>query len=243
MATGQLQYILSRGRAYRCIPCGYIENKSWTEVHFYNQHVVDSDIPFVCVTCDYKTGDKKKLERHVESPAHLEKVESGLDGLEIITSASPRYIEVGKDIVKLSREDSARHWTRVSVMGEGKDQDIVEDLRPQLLSSEDMVLTPKRVVLEEVKKTLVNRSVQTDPMSLDQLEGKVDSLKGDMVNCMSSMFQYMEQLKELNGLQEGVIKKLEERLDRMKKDDDRDRRRREEHHDRRRDRSRSRERR
>ena len=107
MDTGQLQYILSRGRAYRCIPCGYVENKSRTEVHFYSQHVVDSDIPYVCVTCDFKTGDKKKLERHVESPADLEKVESGLDGLEIINSATPRFIEIGKDIVKLSREDSA----------------------------------------------------------------------------------------------------------------------------------------
>ena len=152
MATGQLQYILSRGRAYRCIPCGYVENKSRTEVHFYSQHVVDSDIPYVCVTCDFKTGDKKKLERHVESPADLEKVESGLDGLEIINSATPRFIEIGKDIVKLSREDSARHWTRVSVTGAGKDEDIVEDLRPQLLGEESMDLTPKRVVLEGVRK-------------------------------------------------------------------------------------------
>ena len=99
--------------------------------------------------------------------------------------------------MKLSREDSARHWTRVGVTEEEKDEDIVEDLRPQLLGREYMVLTPKRVVLEEVNKTLVHRSVQTDPMSLDKLEWKVDSLKGDMVNCMSSMFQYIEQLKEL----------------------------------------------
>ena len=107
---------------------------------------------------------------------HLEKVESGLDGLEIINSATPRFIEIGKDIVKLSREDSARHWTSVSVTGAGKDDDIVEDLRPQLLGEESMDLTPKRVVLEEVRKTLVHRFTQTDPMPLDRLEGKVDAL-------------------------------------------------------------------
>ena len=84
METGQLQYILARGRAYRCIPCGNVENKSRTEVHFNSQHVVDSDISYLCVPCDFTTGDKKKLERHVESPVHLEKVESGVDGLEII---------------------------------------------------------------------------------------------------------------------------------------------------------------
>ena len=95
MATGQLQYILARGRAYRCIPCGNVENKSRTEVHFNSQHVVDSDIPYLCVPCDFTTGDKKKLETHVESPVHLE-VESWLDRLEIINSATPRYIEIGK---------------------------------------------------------------------------------------------------------------------------------------------------
>ena len=112
-----------------------------------------------------------------------------------------------------------------------------------------MDLTPKRVVLEEVRKTLVHRFTQTDPMPLDRLEGKVDALKGDMVQCIDSMFQYMEQLKELNGLQEGVIKKVGERLDRLQKEgqekkggEDRDRRRREEPRERRRERSKSRER-
>ena len=249
MATGMVQFVLTRGRAYRCVPCGYVENKSRTEVHFYNQHVVDSDIPFVCVTCDFKTGDKRKLDRHLESPGHVEKLESGLEGLEVINSPTPRYIQVGKDIVKLSKEDSARHWTRVGT-SQGKDEDILEDLRPQLLGEESMDLTPKRVELEEVRKTLVHRDTQTDPIPLDRLEGKVDALKGDMVNCMSSMFQYMEQLKELNSLQEVVIKKVEERLDRLQKEgqekkggEDRDRRRREEPRDRRRERSRSRERR
>ena len=51
------------------------------------------------MTCDFKTGDKKKLDRHLESPGHLEKLESGLEGLEVINSPTPR-----KDIVKLSKK-------------------------------------------------------------------------------------------------------------------------------------------
>ena len=43
-----------------------------------------------------------------------------------------------------------------------------------------MDLTPKRVVLEEVRKTLVHRFTQTDPMSLDRLEGKVDAFMGEI---------------------------------------------------------------
>ena len=253
MATGQLQFVLTRGRAYRCVPCGYEENKSRTKVQFYSQHVMDAEIPFVCVTCDFKTGDKKKLDRHLESPGHMEKLESGLEGLEVIHSSTPKYIQVGKDIVKLSKEDSVRHWTKVSMTVEGKDDEVIEDLRPQLLGEENMELTPKRVVLEDIKKSLVHRETQTDEMSLDRLEGKIDALKGDIVSCLDNMFQYMEQMRELNSMQEGVIKKLEERLEKERQEkegqqekrerDDRDRRRREEHRDRRRERSRSRERR
>ena len=84
-------------------------------------------------------------------------------------------------------------------------------------------------------------------MSFDRIEEKIESLNDDMTNCITHMFTYMEQLKELNGLQEVVINKVEERLDKLQRDDkrggeDRDRRRREEPRERRRERSRSRER-
>ena len=99
-----------------------------------------------------RLATKKELDRHLESPGHMEKLESGLEGLEVIHSSTPKYIQVGKDIVKLSKEDSARHWTKVSMTVEGKDDEVIEDLRPQLLGEENMELTPKRVVLEDIKK-------------------------------------------------------------------------------------------
>ena len=219
MATGMVQFVLTRGGgAYRCVPCGYVEKKSRTELHFYNHHIVDSDTPFVCVTCDFKTGDKNKLDTHLVPGAFRKVGIRTLEGLDVINLPTPRHIQVGKDIVKLSKEYSARHWTKVSISGDGKEGDISEDLRPQLLGQENMELTPKRVVLE-VDKSLIHRSTQTHPMSLDRVEEKVDSLKGGMVQCIVSMFWYMEQLKELNASQEGVIKNVEERLDKMQKDE------------------------
>ena len=239
--------MLSRGTAYRCVSFGYIEGKSRAELHFYTQHVVDSEIPFTCVPCDFKTGSKKKLDTHLVSSGHFQKLGTGLDGLEVINSQTPCYIEVGRDIVRMSRDDSARHWIGVSRTEGLQDGDVLEDMRPQLLGQgEEMILTPKRVELKVPEKTLMHRGTQTEPMSFDRIE---ETLKGDMTNCITHIFTYMEQLKELNGLQEVVIKKVEERLDKLQRDDkrggeDRDRRRRrEELRERRRGLSRSRERR
>ena len=61
MATGMIGFVLTRGRAYRCVPCGYVENKSRAELQFYTKHVMDHEIPFACDPCDFKMGDKKKL--------------------------------------------------------------------------------------------------------------------------------------------------------------------------------------
>ena len=96
MATGMLEYVLKRGRAYRCVPCAYIENKSRTTLHFYNKHVLEHEIPYACVQCEFKTGDRKKLDRHLESPNHREKVDLQLEGLSVLVSQTPRFIEEGK---------------------------------------------------------------------------------------------------------------------------------------------------
>ena len=44
------------------------------ELHFYNHHVPDYQIPYACVPCAFKTGIRKKPDRHLESPNHREKV-------------------------------------------------------------------------------------------------------------------------------------------------------------------------
>ena len=146
MASEMLQFVVKRGRAYRCDPCAYVENKSRTTLHFYNRHVLEHEIPYACVQCEFKTGDRKKLDRHLESPNHREKVDIQLEGLSVLVSQTPRFIQEGTDIVKLTKEDSARHWMGVSqVMGDDEAESShsrPEDIRGQLLRTEPMVLTP-----------------------------------------------------------------------------------------------------
>ena len=108
--------MLTRGRTYRCVPCGYVENKSRAELHFYTKHVMDHEIHFACVPCDFKTGDRKKLDRHLESPNQKEKVDPVVESLGTLISATPRFIEHGKDLMRLTKEDSARHWMGVSTV-------------------------------------------------------------------------------------------------------------------------------
>ena len=88
----------------------------------------------------------KKLDRHLESPNHKEKVDSVLVSLGTLISATPRFIEHGKDIMRLTKEDSARHWMGVSTVmdtdGDETPAREVEDIRGQLLRVEPMVLTP-----------------------------------------------------------------------------------------------------
>ena len=66
-----LNVVLPRGRTYKCVPCGYVKNKSRMERHFYTTHV---QVPFVCKPCEFRTGDAGKFSRHQQSPNHLEKV-------------------------------------------------------------------------------------------------------------------------------------------------------------------------
>ena len=107
--------------------------------------MLEHEIPYGCVQCEFKTGDRKKPDRHLESPNHREKVDLQLESLSVLVSQTPRFIQEGTDIMRLSKEDSARHWMGVSqVMGYDGAEDSPsrpEDIRGQLLRTEPMVLT------------------------------------------------------------------------------------------------------
>lgn len=73
---------------------------------------------------------KKLVDRHLESPNHKEKVDSVVVSLGTLISATPRFIEHGKDIMRLTKEDSARHWMGVStVMDTDGDETPARDWR------------------------------------------------------------------------------------------------------------------
>ena len=70
-----------------------------------------------------------------------------------LISQTPRQIVMEKDLVKLSKEDSVRHWIGVSQVIETQVGDTSaeeEDIRSQLLRIEPMLLTPTvRETVEE----------------------------------------------------------------------------------------------
>ena len=221
MASEMIQYVLKRGRAYRCLDCNYVENKSRMMLHYYDKHVLEYQIPFTCVPCVFKTGERKKLDRHLESPNHREKVTLDMESMSTLISQTPRYIKEGEDIEKLSKEDSARHWMGVSqVAGEkvGESPSQVEDIRGQLLCTEPMVLTPPQSQEEGSsvpRREFEERGTQTEqvPREEDKLEKKLDGLRAEVAEALTGLFQYMEQLKTLNNEQSDLITRLNTKLD------------------------------
>lgn len=224
MASEMIQYVLKRGRAYRCLNCNYIENKSRMMLHFYDKHVLEYQIPFTCVPCVFKTGERKKLDRHLESPNHRQKVDLDMEGMTTLISQTPRHIKEGEDIEKLSKEDSARHWMGVSQVtgGEnaGESPSQVEDIRGQLLRTEPMVLTPPQSQEEGIsakRKEFVESETQTErvPGKEERIEKKLDELKSEVAEALTNMFQYIDQLKTINNQQSELITRLNAKLDRV----------------------------
>ena len=221
MASDMIQYVLKRGRAYRCLDCNYIENKSRMMLHYYDKHVLDYQIPFTCMPCVFKTGERKKLDRHLESPNHREKVALDMESMSTLISQSPHYIKEGEDIKKLSKEDSAKHWMGVSqVTGKkaGESPSQVEDIRGQLLCTEPMVLTLPQSQEEGssvARRKFEERETQTEqvPRKEDKMEEKLDSLRAEVAEALTSVFQYMEQLKTINNQQSELITRLNNKLD------------------------------
>ena len=237
MATGII--VLTRGRAYRCVPCGNVENKSRAELHFYTKHVIDHEIPFACVPCDFKTGDRKKLDKHLESPNHKENVGPVVESLGTLISATPKFKEHGKDLMRLTKKDSARHWMEVStVMDTDNDETPareVEDIRGQLLRVEPMVLAPPQgAVICNRKPETLSTGVQTDsvaqdPTVIERMEKTMNTMNKDVIETLSQVYKYIETLRVMNVRQE-MLKRLEGKLDKgeEREKEDRDRRRREE---------------
>lgn len=223
------------------MPCGYIENKTRVERHFYEKHVSDFEIPYVCKACDFKTGDSGKFTRHQESPAHSEKVTDPL--LQAVCyqiSTAPRFIRLGADMLKLSRAESRGHWLHVGggceVSPEEDDADsVVEDLRVQLLTTNETMTIRSPVVRFGADPTArviqtVETGVNTEAVSpgdFDLIQGmnvQLMTMNGYMSKSLEQLYGYIEQVSKMNKRQEDLILKLEKKLNEM---DERDRHERE----------------
>ena len=102
MASRMIELVKKRGLGYRCCRCGYVENKHRAEYHFYKKHVAEFEVPFMCVTCDFRGEDTAKFLRHQESPGHLEKTGSLMTEMVVQHSQAPMFILYGDDLVRLT---------------------------------------------------------------------------------------------------------------------------------------------
>ena len=92
-----IELVKKRGRAYHCSPCGYVENKHLAEAHFYKKHVAEFEMPFMCVTCDFRGEDAAQFQRYKESPGH-----SLMTEMVVQHSQAPMFIVHGEDFVRLT---------------------------------------------------------------------------------------------------------------------------------------------
>ena len=163
MAARMTDIVKQRGRAYRCLTCNITSRKCRIEEHFFKRHVTEHQVPFLCSVCEFRTSDNAKFVRHQESPGHMARVEPLENLVALQESSTPRYMVMGQDVVKPSKEESSEHWLSVGWMQvddeEAKEEEEVEDLRPQLLRHEAMQLTPPQ-------SQKVSRSMATDATAL-----------------------------------------------------------------------------
>ena len=230
MAARMTEIAKNRGRAYRCTPCGYTSRKCRIQEHFYRKHVTEHQVPFMCVVCEFRTGDNTKFVRHQESPGRMARVDPVQNLIALQESSAPRFMIVVQDVVKLSKEESAEHWIEMGWSpvedGDAKEED-VEDLRIQLLTHEPMRLTPLQLQTVTSPTSIATQSVpevaptkvtaekasQTDPMSSETVLNRIDTnqtfMYGQVRDALQFMYSMHENLKVINRRQEEVILCLE----------------------------------
>ena len=128
--------------------------------------------------------------------------------------SSPRYMVMGQDVMKLSKEEKAEHWLYVGWMPVDDDEakeKAVKDLRPQLLRHETIQLTPptsQKVTrsMATVIPALTEAASQTDQMyfdeKLDKIDNNVNFMYNQMLETLQSMYGMHENLKVVNRRQE-----------------------------------------
>ena len=193
MASRMIELVKKRGRAYRCVPCGYIDSKHCAEAHFYKKHVAEYEVLFMCVACDFRGGEATKFQRHQESPGHLEKTDPLTSEIAIQHSKSPKLILYGEDVIRLSKEELAKHW--LSVAGDGANEETssdVEDIREQILPDESMNIPSPAGDNEQIKRIQdttekVDAGTHTECTKLDDIATTVIKTHEEVRSMNSQM--------------------------------------------------------
>ena len=191
----------------------------------------------MCVACNFRGGggggggeDATKFQRHQESPGHLEKMDPLTSEIAIQNSKTPRFILYGEDVIRFTKEESARHWLSVAADGANEETSSdVEDIREQILPSEPMNIPSPAGDNEQIKRIQnttekVDAGTNTECTQLEDIAAtvmktheEVKSMNYQMVETLSKVYEFAEKLVQVNIKQEGVIRRLEEKLDSMER--------------------------
>ena len=110
----------ARGRAYKCLNCGHVNEKRRVISHIYKEHVGLDEAPFYCKVCLFRSSDEESLRRHVRPdvyPAHHQRMtDIRIQGtiLEphqiLMRSLKPNHLEEGLDYLRLTAKESDCEW-------------------------------------------------------------------------------------------------------------------------------------
>ena len=136
---------------------------------------------------------------------------------------SPKFILYGEDVIRLSKEESARHWLLVA--GDGANEETssdVEDIREQILPDKPMNIPSPAGDNEQIKRiqdttVKVDAGTNTECTQLDHIAAtviktheEVRSMNSQMAETLSKVYEFAVKLVQVNIKQEGVIQRLEE---------------------------------
>ena len=109
-----------RGRAYKCLQCGYMEEKRRVISHWYKTHLHYTESPFYCTVCLFRATKEKDLIDHIK-PGVYPPHQRGVDLKQqmnipvdinnmLIRNHAAKYPVEGVDYICMTQEESVSIW-------------------------------------------------------------------------------------------------------------------------------------
>ena len=134
-----------RGRVYKCLACGYLEEKRRVIGHWYKAHKHYTEAPYYCSICLFRATKEKDLQDHVKPgvyPPHQRGIDlkhqmnQPVDEFNMLMkSHTAKYPVEGQDIACLSPEESLAIW------GQRRRHSTVDRSMQRASSSENILST------------------------------------------------------------------------------------------------------
>ena len=100
-----------RGRAWKCIPCGFTGEKLTVPKHVDNEHLTPDDFPFVFTMCGFAHFNWSTYTKHVRwYSLHQTMVVDDKRPIEEVTVKKPAPEHLPTMYVQLSVPESVEHW-------------------------------------------------------------------------------------------------------------------------------------